>query len=155
VCIASFHSCVCVAALAGRIAPGQELRGAAQPEFGRHPPAPAPAPAAQCHAVLGHVPQLHVWLQPGGQAVCLRLRLFHGGLQNQVCPVREAIHELPLLGPPGRGPAPGGVRGVMRLELFHTGRQLIVEIYTSLTRVMSLCFSQEVVSSFVTPLRNR
>lgn len=37
----------------------------------------------------------------------------------------------------------------MRLELFHTRKQLIMEIYTSLTRVMSLWFLQEVVSGFV------
>lgn len=40
----------------------------------------------------------------------------------------------------------------MRLELFHTRKQLIMAIYTSLTRVMSLWFLQEMVSSFVIQL---
>lgn len=43
----------------------------------------------------------------------------------------------------------------MRLELFHTRKQLIMEIYTSLTHVMSLWFLQEIVSGFVIQLHNQ
>lgn len=43
----------------------------------------------------------------------------------------------------------------MRLELFHTRKQVIMEIYTSLTHVMSLWFLQEIVSSFVIQLHNQ
>lgn len=146
---------VCLTELAGQIVQRQELHRPAQSEFGWHPPLQAPAPTTKCHTVLRCLPQLHIWLQPGGQAVYLWLRLFHSGLQNQVCPLWEAIHELPLLGSSGRGPAPRGVRGVMGLELFHTRKQLIMEIYTSLTHVMSLWFFRRLWAVLFIQLHNQ